>query len=174
MGDAKSSLGDAESSLGDAKSSLGDAKSSMGDAKSSLRARWTCLLAQSKCGWWRVDEDGARSLISDHTVEAGGNFYESTVEDYGYNLVFGFTPVRVDGAVGDTVFAQETGVIFPPPPVVHEVVVTVRARPPCKVLSMLHSGPPPKCGEHMETPPLTSPNVALTWLRARVDMLSPG
>lgn len=73
-------------------------------------------------------------LTFDHAAPAthhwcgqqGGNFYESTVEDYGYNLAFSFTPVRADGVQGQPVFAKETGVVLPPPPVVHEVVITVR------------------------------------------------
>jgi hypothetical protein len=88
---------------------------------------------QSTCAWWRVDEDGAKSLISEHAVEEGGNFYESTVEDYGYNLTFSFTPVRADGVQGQPVFATQTDVIFPPPPVVREVVITVR---PSRLLSL--------------------------------------
>ena len=48
------------------------------------------------------------------------------MEDYGYNLTFSFTPVRADGVKGQPVFAKETGVVFPPPPIVHEVVITVR------------------------------------------------
>ena len=60
------------------------------------------------------------------------------MEDYGYNLTFSFTPVRADGVKGQPVFAKETGVVFPPPPVVHEVVITVRPAP----LISLHPSSP--------------------------------
>eukprot|EP00959_Pyramimonas_sp_CCMP1952_P209229 4377085-Pyramimonas_sp.AAC.1 len=48
----------------------------------------------------------------------------SQTADYGYHLVFSFTPVRSDGEAGAAVFSRPSEPVLPPLPTVDAATVT--------------------------------------------------
>ncbi|KAI5082186.1 hypothetical protein GOP47_0001929 [Adiantum capillus-veneris] len=66
----------------------------------------------SKLSWFRDSEDGTLSLIEGAESET----YIIAEEDYTQTLIFGYTPVREDGAVGERVLSERSPVILPDVP----------------------------------------------------------
>jgi hypothetical protein len=76
---------------------------------------------KSAAVWRRTSEDGAVREVSRDRV------YKVTFDDIGSRLEFAFTPVRSDGAAGQTV-AVSYGIVAPGPPSVVNVRVQQNAR----------------------------------------------
>ncbi|KAK3126367.1 hypothetical protein QOZ80_7AG0555520 [Eleusine coracana subsp. coracana] len=59
--------------------------------------------------WYRESNDGTRL----HIDGANSETHEVTDADYSFRLVFGYTPVRSDGIVGEEKLSEPSSVIFP-------------------------------------------------------------
>ncbi|GAV67239.1 LRR_4 domain-containing protein [Cephalotus follicularis] len=67
------------------------------------------LEGSSLYSWYRETNDGTIILING----ANSRTYEVTDSDYNYRLLFGYTPVRSDSAVGELKLSEPTGIILP-------------------------------------------------------------
>lgn len=84
----------------------------------------------SKLSWFRESEDGTLTLIQGASSET----YTIVEEDYTHTLVFGYTPVREDGTVGEKVLSEKSAVILPDVPRPLKLLLSGRAIE-CEVLS---------------------------------------
>ncbi|KAI5064749.1 hypothetical protein GOP47_0019444 [Adiantum capillus-veneris] len=78
---------------------------------------------ESQKRWYRQAPDGVMMPI----VGAVSNMYTLTDEDYTYSLVFGYTPIRQDGVVGELVLSAPTENILPELPRVQELFIKAEA-----------------------------------------------
>ena len=62
--------------------------------------------------------------------------------DYGYHLVFSFTPVRSDGEAGPAVFSTPSAPVMPPVPVVDATTVSGQCLESCHVEVQADVRPP--------------------------------
>ncbi|XP_010519077.1 PREDICTED: 187-kDa microtubule-associated protein AIR9-like [Tarenaya hassleriana] len=73
--------------------------------------------------WYRETNDGTINLIDGANSKA----YEVTESDYNCRLLFGYTPVRSDSAVGELKLSEPTDVILPEVPKVDMLALTGKA-----------------------------------------------
>lgn len=59
--------------------------------------------------WYRESSDGTRICIDG----AASSTYEVADADYSCHLLFGYTPVRSDGVIGEEKFSEPSDIIFP-------------------------------------------------------------
>ncbi|CAI0545496.1 unnamed protein product [Linum tenue] len=77
----------------------------------------------SRFSWYRETDEGNMILIDG----ANSVTYEVTESDYTCRLLFGYTPVRSDSAVGDLVLSARTDIILPELPRVEMLALTGKA-----------------------------------------------
>ncbi|KAK8918454.1 hypothetical protein KSP39_PZI021232 [Platanthera zijinensis] len=63
----------------------------------------------SMYSWYRQTNDGTVILISGATLPT----YKASDPDYNCRLLFGYTPVRSDSAVGELVLSEASGIVLP-------------------------------------------------------------
>lgn len=73
--------------------------------------------------WHRETDEGTIILING----ANSRTYEVTDEDYNCRLLFGYTPVRTDSAVGELRLSEATGIILPELPRIEMLALTGKA-----------------------------------------------
>ncbi|GMH20814.1 hypothetical protein Nepgr_022656 [Nepenthes gracilis] len=78
---------------------------------------------ESLFSWYREAADGTIVLING----ANSQKYEVTDSDYNCRLLFGYTPVRSDSAVGELRLSEPTDIILPELPKVEAIVFTGKA-----------------------------------------------
>lgn len=81
------------------------------------------LEGSSKFSWYRETEDGTMSEIQG----ANSKCYKATDDDYTCCLLFGYTPVRSDGVVGELCLSEPGNVVLPEIPKVQKLVLTGKA-----------------------------------------------
>ncbi|CAM6096301.1 unnamed protein product [Calypogeia fissa] len=77
----------------------------------------------SKMSWFRQTAEGYQILISGATSKT----YVVTDDDYTAQIVFGYTPVRSDGVVGELALSETSGVIYPELPRIQKLVISGKA-----------------------------------------------
>ncbi|XP_024515548.1 187-kDa microtubule-associated protein AIR9 [Selaginella moellendorffii] len=75
---------------------------------------------ESQLSWYRESANGTTTLIEGATSKT----YVASEEDYTYRIIFGYTPVRDDGVVGDLVVSEPSKVIYPELPRVQKFVLS--------------------------------------------------
>ncbi|KAH9288233.1 hypothetical protein KI387_032350, partial [Taxus chinensis] len=81
------------------------------------------LEGNSQFSWYRETEDGTMSQIRG----AKSKCYEVTDDDYTCRLLFGYTPVRSDGVMGELCLSEPGNMILPEMPKVQKLVLTGKA-----------------------------------------------
>ncbi|KAJ7530247.1 hypothetical protein O6H91_15G086300 [Diphasiastrum complanatum] len=77
----------------------------------------------SKLCWYRETADGSSFQIEGATSKT----YVACEDDYTCRVVFGYTPVRIDGAVGQLIFSEPSSVIYPELPRVQKLILSGKA-----------------------------------------------
>ncbi|KAL3696460.1 hypothetical protein R1sor_010536 [Riccia sorocarpa] len=78
---------------------------------------------QSKLSWYRQTADGYQTLIPGATSKT----YVVCDDDYTAKVMFGYTPVRSDGVVGDLVLSEPSPTIYPELPRIQKLVISGKA-----------------------------------------------
>ncbi|KAL2643139.1 hypothetical protein R1flu_010726 [Riccia fluitans] len=78
---------------------------------------------QSKLSWYRQTAEGYQTLIQGATSKT----YVVCDDDYTAQILFGYTPVRSDGVVGDLVLSEPSATIYPELPRIQKLVISGKA-----------------------------------------------
>ncbi|RDX87861.1 187-kDa microtubule-associated protein, partial [Mucuna pruriens] len=78
---------------------------------------------ESLFSWYRENNEGTIELING----ANSKIYEVTDSDYNCRLLFGYTPVRSDSAVGELMLSDPTNIVLPELPYVEMLALTGKA-----------------------------------------------
>jgi hypothetical protein len=77
------------------------------------------LEGESQFCWYRQTTGGLRTVIGG----AASNTYVVGDDDYTCSVVFGYTPVRSDGVVGELVLSDPSPLLYPEVPRIHKLVL---------------------------------------------------
>ncbi|KAG6542402.1 hypothetical protein Mapa_016231 [Marchantia paleacea] len=78
---------------------------------------------QSKLSWYRHAAEGYQTLIQGATSKT----YVVCDDDYTAQIIFGYTPVRSDGVVGELVLSEPSATIYPELPRIQKLVISGKA-----------------------------------------------
>ncbi|GBG82552.1 hypothetical protein CBR_g34929 [Chara braunii] len=81
------------------------------------------LEGRSRWSWYRKSPNNNLMVIQGAT----NRDYEAQHEDYGCQILFGYTPVRIDGIAGELVLSEPSPFIYPDLPVVESFTIIGKA-----------------------------------------------
>eukprot|EP00249_Psilotum_nudum_P024971 c29337_g1_i1 orf=404-6085(-) len=119
------------------------------------------LEGKSKYNWYTESADGVVSLITGATSK----IYQVTDNEYACRLVFGYTPAREDGVVGEPVLSEPSSIIFPDLPRAEKLILNGKAIEG-EMLTALEVLP--TSDEHLRVWEKFKRDVKYQWLRSSV------